>query len=94
MDVDVFGLGEGDVLDEQPDHALAVPLRGRGVGPQRREVHGQRTDAVLAVLAEGRGSVGGLPVVVVLGVADGAQRIVPVRSRLSATSRLSGSTAR
>ena len=35
---DVLVAGEGDVFDEQPDHAFALALRGGGIVPQSREV--------------------------------------------------------
>ena len=33
VQVDLVGLGEGDVFDDQPGHAFAFPVRGGGVGP-------------------------------------------------------------
>jgi hypothetical protein len=41
MEVDLFGLGDGHVLDEQARHALALALGRRRVRPQRREVGGE-----------------------------------------------------
>ena len=33
VEVDLVGFGEGDVVDEEPDHAFAFSLGGGGVGP-------------------------------------------------------------
>src|SRR6266568_9521073 len=77
VQVDAVGLGHGDVVDEQPGHALALALRGGRVGPQGGEVGGQRADAGLVGLGERGGGRGGV-VVVVLGGLQGAQRLVPV----------------
>ena len=33
VEVDLVGFGEGDVVDEEPDHAFTFPLGGVGVGP-------------------------------------------------------------
>src|SRR5207249_8290779 len=76
--LDAVGLGQGDVLDEQPDHAFAFPLRGGRVTPQGGEVAGQRVDAVgvLAGERDGRGRSG--LVVLVLGVLHRGQCLVPV----------------
>ena len=77
VEVDLVGLVEGDVVDDEPDHPFAFPLRGGGVGPQPGEVGGQRTDLGLLLVAEhGVGLPG--PVVGVLGVAQGPKRVVPV----------------
>ena len=78
MRVDLVGLGQGDVLDEQPDHAFAFPLRGGRVRPQRGEVAGQRPDAGLVLVGERDGGGSGGFLVVVLGGLHGAQRVVPV----------------
>ena len=75
--VDVVGLGERDVVDEQPDDPFTFPLRGGAVGPQRGEVGGERADPGFVLLAERRrGGAGAL--VVVVGALDGPQRVVPV----------------
>src|SRR6516165_1325589 len=93
VQVDAVGLDHGDVVDEQPGHALALALRGGRVGPQGGEVGGQRPDAGLVGGGERGGGRGGV-VVVVLGGLQGAQRGVPVGFQVPATSRLPGSTAR
>src|SRR5439155_5698310 len=72
------GAVDGDVVDEQAGDALALAGRGGGVGPQRREVGGERADASLAFAVE-RGLRGGAGAfVVVLGALQRAQRVVPV----------------
>jgi DNA-binding transcriptional regulator YiaG len=49
VEVDLVGLGQGDVFDEEPGHALAFALGGGGVGPQGREVGGQTTSLVIPI---------------------------------------------
>jgi hypothetical protein len=53
VEVDGVGLVEGDVVDDEPDHAFAFPLGGGGVGPQPREVSGQGADLGLLLGVEG-----------------------------------------
>jgi hypothetical protein len=77
VEMDVVGLGERDVVDEQPGHAFAFSLGGVGVGPQGGEVGGEGTDAGLVLVAEGSGG-GGVALVVVLGGLELAQGVVPV----------------
>ena len=77
VEVDLVGLGQGDVVDEQPGHALALALGGGWVGPQGGEVGGEAADAGLVLVAE-RGGCGGGPLVVVLGGLQLAQSVVPV----------------
>jgi hypothetical protein len=70
--------GDGDVGEEQAGHALAFPLRGGRVVPDRGEVGDQRADAGFLDLGEvGGGGVLGC-VVGVFGVIECAQRGVPV----------------
>ena len=38
VQVDAIGLVQGDVVDEQTDHAFTVPLRGVRVGPEGGEI--------------------------------------------------------
>ena len=78
MGVDDVGPMQGDVLNEEADHALALPLRGGGIGPQGREVARQRTDLRLALDAQG--GLGGCAgaVVVVLGLTQAPEGVVPV----------------
>jgi hypothetical protein len=77
VEVDLVGLVEGDVVDDEPDHPFAFSLGGGGVGPQSREVGGQGADLGLLLVVEGGVGLHG-PVVGVLGVAELAQRVVPV----------------
>jgi len=78
VQVDVVGLVQGDVVDQEADHAFAVALLGVRVGPEGREICCQRTDSVLQIVAEdGRGGSAGAFVVLAGGV-QGAERVVPV----------------
>lgn len=78
VQVDLVGLGEGDVVDEQPGDAFAFPLGGGRVRPQRGEVGGEGADAGPVLVGEG-GLGGGVgPLVVVLGGLEGSQGVVPV----------------
>jgi len=79
-DVDVLaGLEQRDVGDEQSDEAFAFPHRGGGVAPERGQVAGQCPDAFgLGVAEPGAGAATGA-VVVVLGVVEVTQPLVPVR---------------
>jgi hypothetical protein len=43
---------EGDVVDEETDHALAFALGGAGIGPQSGKVRRQRRNAFLVLLTE------------------------------------------
>ena len=65
VQVDAVGLVQGDVVDEQADHAFAVALRGVGVGPEGGEICCQGTDSVLQLVGEG-GRGGGAGALVVL----------------------------
>jgi hypothetical protein len=77
VEVDDLGPVDGDVLDEEPDHAFAFPLRCRWVRPDCGEVGGERADLGLVLVAEGRRGLG-RPVAVVLCVAELAEGVVPV----------------
>ena len=68
VEVDDVGSVDGDVFDEEADHALAFPLRGGGIAPQGRKVVCQRPDLCLLLVSDGRGGLGGA-IAVVLGVA-------------------------
>ena len=78
VQVDAVGLVQGDVVDEEADHAFAFPLRSIRVGPEGGEICCQGTDSVLQLVGEG-GCGGGAGALVVLarGV-QGAQCVVPV----------------
>jgi hypothetical protein len=52
VEMDLVGLGDGDVLDEQASDAFAFPGGGGGVGPQFGEVGGQRSDSRLVFVGE------------------------------------------
>src|SRR5882757_1486060 len=71
VQVDAIGLVQGDVVDQQADHAFAVALVGMWVGPEGGEICCQGTDSVLELVGEG-GCGGGAGAVVVL--ACGLQR--------------------
>ena len=92
LDGDVLVAGQGDVVDEEADHAFAFPLWGSGIGPQGGEVGCECGDAGLVGVVE-RGGRGGLAFVVLLGCGEGASASFQSASRLAATRRLSGSTA-
>ena len=78
MQVDAVGLVQGDVVDEEADHAFAVPLRCVRVGPEGEEIGCQGTDSVFELIGEG-GCGGGAGALVVLARGlQGAQRVVPV----------------
>jgi hypothetical protein len=94
VQVDLVGLGEGDVVDEQPCDAFALSLWGGRVRPERGEVGGQGADAGLVLVGEGGLGGGAGPLVVVLGGLEARRASFQSASRVSATSRLSGSTAR
>ena len=74
---DLVGPQQGDVLDQEPDHALAFALGDGRVTPQPRKISGQGQD--LLSLAGLQGAPVGVPsaFVVVLGVAQRTQFLVP-----------------
>ena len=72
VQVDAVGLVQGDVVDQEADHAFAVALRGVWVGPQCREICCQGTDSVLELAGEGGCGGGAGPVVVLAGGLQGA----------------------
>ena len=71
-------LDQGDVVDEEADHAFAFPLRGVGIRPEGGEIGCQGTDSGLLFAGEGGGRGGAGVVVVVTGGLQCAQRVVPV----------------
>ena len=78
VEVDLVGLVDGDVVDEQAGHAFAFPLRGGRVGPQGGEVGGEGPDATLVLFGERGPGGGGGALVVVVGCLELAQSVVPV----------------
>src|SRR5262249_53149721 len=77
VDGDGRVFADGDVVDEEADHAFAFPQWGSGVVPQGREVGGQGGDALPLRLGEGGGS-GLCAFVGVGGFGQFAQGGVPV----------------
>src|SRR6185312_242482 len=78
VQVDAVGLVQGDVVDEEADHAFAVALVGVWVGPEGGEIYCQGPDSVLQFVGEGGcGGGAGAFVVLVRGL-QGAERVVPV----------------
>ena len=65
VQVDAIGLVQGNVVDEEADHAFAVALGGVWVGPECREICCQRMDSVLQLVGEG-GCGGGAGAFIVL----------------------------
>ena len=78
VQVDLVGLVEGDVLDQQSGDPLALAGGCGGVGPERGEVGGELADLCLVVVVERGVGGGGLAVVFVLGGLQRAERVVPV----------------
>jgi hypothetical protein len=82
MGDDLLAAQQGDVLDQDPDHALALTLGNGRISPQPWEVGGQREDLLpMSVLED---SVVGLPpaLVFLLRVLKCTQLVVPVRLEL------------
>ena len=69
---------EGDVFDEQADHAFALALGGGGIVPEPREVAGERHHLRALLLAEASVAVRVRAFVVILGFGEAAQLLVPV----------------
>ncbi len=78
VQVDLVGLDQGDVVEQQPGDALAFLLGGGGIGPHGGEVAGEGADAGLVLVGQGGVRCGAGPLVVVLGGIEGAEGIVPV----------------
>jgi len=94
VQVDLVGLVERDILDQQPRDPFALALRGGGVRPHRGEVRGELADLRLVLLGE-RGSCGGGRGSYSSWAACRARSAsFQSASSVSATSRLSGSTER
>jgi len=79
VDVDGVGLVNGDIFDEQSDHALSLPLWSRRICPQGGEVARKGTNLRLVLVAQRGSCCVARPVVLVLRVGELAQRVVPVR---------------
>ena len=71
-------LVQRDVGDEQADQPLAFAHRGRRVSPERGEVCGERADLGLLLVGERPGAGVGGALVLVLGVGEFSQLVVPV----------------
>ena len=68
-----------DILDQEAEHAFALSLRGLWVSPDGREVGGQGEDALAFVVVD-REPIGfALALILLLGIAQGAQLGIPVR---------------
>ena len=78
VQVDVVVLDEGDVVEEQAGDAFAFALGRVRVGPQGGEVSGERADTRLVIVVERDVGGGGGAFVVVAGVLQCAERVVPV----------------
>ncbi len=72
------GFDQGDVGDQQADQAFAFPHRGGGVVEQGGEVCRERADPGLLLVGEGARAGVLRAVVLVLGVCELAQFVVPV----------------
>ena len=92
VQMDLAGLVDGDVFDEQPGDPFAF-ADGRGWITTAREVGGGSADAGLVGVVKGDAAGGG-SLVLVVGVVELCRVSFQSASRLSATRRLSGSTAR
>ncbi len=79
VDMDGIGLVDGDVFDEQADHALALSLRSRRIGPQGGKITGESTDLRLLLVAQRGSCCVARPVVFVLRAGELAKSVVPVR---------------
>ncbi len=71
-------LVQSDVGDEQPDQPFAFPHRGRRVGPERGEVCRERADPGLLLVGQRPVAGLGSALVLVAGVGELAQLVVPV----------------
>ena len=95
VEVDLIGLVDGDVFDQQADDAFAFSRGGGRVGPELREVGGELADLGFASAhraGRARRWSGGR---IRPGRLASARSVsFQSASRVSATSRLSGSTAR
>ena len=90
----VPGPGDGDVGEQQPGDALALAGRGGGVVPDRGQVGDQLLDPGFLGVGELPGVVLAGVVVCVLGLAEGAERGVPVGFEGVGDEPVGGATAR
>jgi len=74
----LLAFDQSDVFDEEPEHALPVPVGGTRGAPDRREVGGQRRYALALLWTEYRGVETAAALVVVLRLCQCAQLIVPI----------------
>jgi hypothetical protein len=79
MGEQLVSLHQGHVLDEQADHALALPRRRGGVVPEPRKVRGEREHLLALLLAEQTSVAATLAIVVFLGDGQRPQLDVPLR---------------
>ena len=79
MGQDLVAAEQGDVLDEEPGHTLALALGDVRVTPESREVGRQGGDLLTLLVAEQAAVSLPLPLVVLLGISEGSQLVVPVR---------------
>lgn len=69
---------EGDVLEKEPDHALALAVRDTRVSPQTWKVGGKRQDLLTLLVVEQTVVGLSLLLVLLLRVRQGTQLLVPV----------------
>src|SRR3990170_4377258 len=75
---DLALLEQGDILDEEGEHPLALTLGGVRVPPDSGDVYGEGEDALPVLLVDGHAIGGALVLVLLLGLGEGAQPAVPV----------------
>ena len=75
---DLALLDQGDVLDQEREHALALALRRSRVAPRRGEVRGEGEDALALVRVNDEPIGGTLALVIRLRLGEGPQPGIPV----------------
>jgi hypothetical protein len=83
-------LDQGDVGHEQPDQSFAFAHRGRGIGPERGQVCGERADPRLLLVSQRPVPGLGGALVLVFGVGELAQLVVPVGFELVSDEAVGG----
>lgn len=78
VDMDLVGLVEGDVFEQQAGDPFAFSLWSARIGPELGEVGGELTDPGLVLVGELGVRCGGSVFVVVLGGLELAELVVPV----------------